>query len=1360
VRARACLPIAALLLFLTVPLPSPAATPIPIGGQVSGPGGVVPRDARALLIPVLPEAEAGGLELEGKTDPEPVASTPVTADGTFRLEAPEAGMWKVVVQVSGFVPQEHPLLPLVEETALAAVRLEKDLELEVRVSGPDGRPVPGARVQAVDKGSSRSRSTAWRVPVRVGLTDTQGVLVLPRGADEGLAVRAAAPGLPFVERKDVRSSSLALKLAAGRARDLRVVDAAGKPVAGVLVRVGEARWAAGRTSQDGLLPVPLAAGPKTLVTTVAADGRTASVYVEPAQDGKTGPRELRLPVAQALTGRIVSAADGRPVPGALVWAADPGAFRRAGADGAYRLDAAPGRELVLHGAAAGFFRAEGSWPVQVGERRAPTLALEPAQAVSGTVVDEQGRPVSGVEIKAGLQPGSRPRSPAGWSSGGTARTSAAGTFRIPTLFAGVAHELRLTRRGYAPATASVPPLEPGRPSSALRLVMRKGRTGSGRVVSQADQPVAGAQVVLEPEVSGDMMVRMSRGRDDAGRFEATADAGGRFEIPDLPPGTFNLTARGSGFAPITVPGLAVPEGGGAVDLGTVVLVKGVALEGFVAGSDGKPVEGAQVSVAAASADPFASFGQPDAPPAAITSQDGFFRVEDRRAGETVDVDVRRAGYAPGSAPGVQVPVEGPLRIVLRPTSVVEGRTVDPDGKPVPGARLFLNPTGPAAMGAGIVMFTTASMKEATSGDDGAFRVADVPPGSFELKAEASGRQMAEMSNLEVRAGQDLKGVEVVLPPGAVIEGRVLASGRPVPGAQVEPVEPETSMARMIIRSARATADGDGYYRLDGIAPGARTFQAESKGFRKAVRDLEVRAGGNALDFSLEAGVEITGRVVDDAGAPVAAALVVLREGWNSWDLPNDVSGPDGSFTLAGVADGTYRISAEKEGFARSEEGQEVTVAGSSVRGVEVKLATGGAIVGQLSGLDFTELSQVSVRVDDFHTGRVSPDGVYRIENVEPGERKVVASVRGARQTEGRVTLEPGEREARLDLEFKEGHLLTGQVLRNGEAARGENVALTGPGVAGRWSETDHEGRFRYEGLESGTYELEVMDRRGQTNHKESVELSGDRDLRIELHTVAIAGRTVDSMDKGPVAGVGVALLAPEGQKSQSFLRLEATTDSKGEFRLPDVPEGSWRVRAMLAGYAPAEVSVEVDAGSPVDDLEIPLQATEGVTLEVVLASGRPPDTVQTAVLDAAGRVVVAAGYPTGENGRVRISSVAPGTWELLLDADGSAPVSVPVTSPGNAGRVVLPLPGGLDLKVPALAGARLDAKVRLTGADGKLFRQPWGDAQPAFDLDGGARKFERLPPGIWKLDVTAADGRTWTGTTTVVPGGMAQVTLE
>jgi hypothetical protein len=122
--------------------------------------------------------------------------------------------------------------------------------------------------------------------------------------------------------------------------------------------------------------------------------------------------------------------------------------------------------------------------------------------------------------------------------------------------------------------------------------------------------------------------------------------------------------------------------------------------------------------------------------------------------------------------------------------------------------------------------------------------------------------------------------------------------------------------------------------------------------------------------------------------------------------------------------------------------------------------------------------------------------------------------------------------------------------------------------------------------------------------------------------------------------------------------------------------------------------------------------------------------------------------------------VAPGSWELLLDVDGAAPVSVSVRAPGHAGRVVLPSAGGLSLTVPALRAARIGAKVSLTDAAGKPYRFVWGKVLSVLDLDDGSVKIDRLAAGTWKLAVTADDGRTWTGTAVIIPGSKTEVALK
>lgn len=1356
-RLAACL----LVLLAFAPAAAfPAA--IPVHGRVTGPGGEPLPGARALLVPMVSFFEYGRLVLEGKTHPEPAASASADADGAFHLAAPEPGMWRVLVEAKGFVPMEQTLEPMLEETELPTVRLERDAGLQVRVTGQDGRPLAGARVRVAGDEPGRWLESPWRIPTRIALTDQAGLAVLPRASGERLNVRAGAAGHAPVGPREVSGGAMDLRLAAGRMRDLEVWNAAGRPLPGVVVRLGKVAWPVGRTSEAGILPVPIPEeGERDLLLT-AEDGRVLETVLQPPAREETGPQRLTLPDAETLPGKVVSAVDGRPLAGALVWLSrDPGAFRKTGPTGDFRLPVIPGKDASVGAAAAGFFPADVESTSRPGRaRRAPTLALEPALSVSGRVVDERGQGVPGVEIDAAHQPGAPLRSPNMFRSGGTLRSDPAGRFRIRNLAAEVGYRLRLSKRGFAPAEAEIPPLAPGRPASELRIVMRQGRAVFGRVLSPSQEPVAGARVTLRPAPSADLMTRLREAREPRPGYEAATNAGGRFEIADLPAGSFDLVVRGRGYAPLTVPGLSVPQGKGETDLGTVMLAPGVALEGFVVDAQGRPVEGAEVRVQeAGSTDRFAIIRDAEpGPPDALTGLDGSFTVEDRRASETVDVTASREGYVPGKAPGVQVPAEQPVRLVLQPASAVLGRVVGPDGKPIPQARVIVEEMA-ASNSPGLRITSFLQTRREITDQDGSFRIGGVAPGPIQIRALARGWQSAELANLEVPAGRDLKGVEIVLQPGARIEGQVLSPARrPVPGARVSLLQPRSGGVRPRAQVGGMT-DGEGRYLLEGVPPGAHSVAVEHGSYQRTVRDLDVRMGDNTLDITLEGGNQVSGRVVDESGAPVANVRIALLEGVRFANPPEGMSGPDGAFEISGVPDGTYRILADKEGYATRHDREPVTVAGASVTGLELRLSRGGSIVGQLSGLGLAELARVRVWArSEMSPGRVTPEGTYRIDNLEPGDWLVIARVPGTPlQTQGRVTLEPGAAEARLDLEFGGGLTLSGRVLRNGGPAAGQGVRLVGGAAAVHEAETDHEGRFRFGGLEAGSYELVLSSLRGEVRHRETLEIAADREVLIELRTADLAGRVLDSADSSPISGAAVTLVPVSGA-GEHDIPAETRTDSRGAFRLVGVAEGTWKVQAVAEGYGPGEVDVTVGGVLP-DDLDLRLQATEGLTLEALLPSGRPPGQVSLAVLDTAGRSMASGTYPVGENGRVRVSSVPPGTWEIVLDAPEAAPAVVSVTAPGHAGRVVLPPAGALRVRVPGLASDRTAATVTLTGADGRPFRLlGWnGGVRSSFDLHGGIWAQDRLPVGSWEVRVSTADGRSWTGRATVTPGGMAEV---
>ncbi len=1196
-------------------------------------------------------------------------------------------------------------------------------------------------------------------------------------------------------------------LAAGIPIRGRVLDAAGAPLAKARVRLVPLAsvYAAGRPKAEGkdepaavasaesgadggfLLEAP---GPGMWVVVVGggSDGKLApqEALAAPLTDELDLPavrlrRETGRPVPSVVWGppaavpspgkppagevavRVVSASDGRPLPGALVWwTADPGGFRRTDAQGAARLAVPVAEPFAVQAVARGFLIDEleirkAEEKLQEKPPKPLAFSLEPDLALTGVVVDEAGSPVAGAEIAPTVK--NRPHLPVGElmrvirNRGSLARSGPGGRFRLGGLIAGVDYELRVTKDGFAPSRvqAAAPDGAPGRPAAPLRLVLERGRSAFGKVLDPDRRPVAGAQVTLRTSVpAGPERFRAALRPENQDTFEAVTGADGRFDLRHLPAGRYDLTARGRGWAPLTVPSLGIPEAHRATDLGTLVLAPGVALEGSVVDSAGKPVEGAAIHLREPidNSFPFPLPG-PEEEPAALSGPDGFFRIEDLRAGSTVSLSVLRTGYMAGEAKGVRLPVDQPVRIALQEVGTLSGRVVDSDGEPVADIsvrvgfqqrHLFVRGSGSTPM-------------ESRSDPEGLFRIQDVPPGPVDLVAQASGWQPGTVAGLELRAGEDKRGIEIVLSPAAVLRGRVLApSGRAVPDAQVH-LAPEDRQSGLHMVST----DDEGRYELDSLPPGLRTLEASHPDHGMARRQVEVRVGDNAFDISLEAGNEVSGRVIDEAGTPVPGAQVWLaRAGGLPGPPMSTTSQSDGGFRFAAVVDGSYRTSVSKEGFAP--ESVPVTVAGGSIEGLELRLGRGGAIVGRIAGIEAAELARVQVVAWGQGTpagGRMEPDGSYRIDHLREGEWRVRAELPGTGlYAEGAVRLEPGVSEARLDLEMERGYELAGRVRKGGAPVAGETLGLEGPGRRRAVAETDADGRFRFSGLAAGSYHLRLEG----SPHEETVDLQGDREIVIDLPVAEVAGRVVDAADGKPLAGVTVQLIAADGTATRQRER----TDSRGVFILRGVAEGSWLLRAQADGYASAEAPVRVDDAGPSGEVELSLRATEGVALQVAVAAGALPRSLFYVVLDGAGRKAGDGTAAVGEAGRVRLSRVPQGGWQVLLLSEHTAATEITVTSPGDAGQVTLPPPCTLRVTVPALRDVQMPATLTLTGAGGRPFRALGRMGEPAtsWDLTRGIQTLHRVPPGAWQVQVTAADGRTWRATVTTVPGVEAEAVLE
>ncbi len=360
------------------------------------------------------------------------------------------------------------------------------------------------------------------------------------------------------------------------------------------------------------------------------------------------------------------------------------------------------------------------------------------------------------------------------------------------------------------------------------------------------------------------------------------------------------------------------------------------------------------------------------------------------------------------------------------------------------------------------------------------------------------------------------------------QGRVLdARERPVPQAVVFllPVEGPP---------VRAIADREGVFRVPDLPGGTYDLAVRGEGFAPlAVRGIPVPPEG-AVDLGtvlLQPGTELAGRVTGEDGEPVAGAAVRAEAGdpvaarlADLGEAPGATTGADGGFVIRGLRPGdTVALRVEHPDYAAGavlpgvhlagEEPVTVTVLrGSPPSGPKPTPKGGGArpphragegiLAGRILGLSFEELQRVEVRANSAEEERaavVDYTGAWRLERAAPGEWTVTARI-GEREARGRVRLASGKgATAALDLTFPGILVLSGTIQQSGDPVAGVWVEARrldgGPAVTGM---TDPEGRFRFEGLQAGEYEVSVERPGGRKPHRRTFELAGDRDMVLDL----------------------------------------------------------------------------------------------------------------------------------------------------------------------------------------------------------------------------------------------------------------------
>lgn len=1332
---------------LTAPPAVSAETSIAIRGTVLRADGSGLMGAEVELAPLPTAFETEAALLAGREPGAPVATAISDAVGHFTLVAPGPGVWQLRALADDHVPMRYPLLPLANGVVLPPVTLRPAVRTTISVLDGDGVPISGAGILAASADGSiwaQPEGHGWKAALRVGWTDATGQLHLPRARGERFDVWAHLGGhTAFASAKAVRDVSLVLRPTAAMAAQLAIREPGGSPAADVIAFFADTSWPLGRSDENGQLRLHGDLTTPVFLRLSSADGRTLSLDLEPG----AVPGAITLPPPDSLTGQVRDGG-GAALAGALVWAGhDPGRFTRTDASGRYVLPAGVAEEIRVQAHAAGFV-ARGRAFKSAAFGGEIVLVLPPALTLRGRVVDAAGGGVADAQLMAVVQ-GARPAMIRLDGAEARGETDSEGRFVLAGLTPGV-YSLTTNGAGFGTAAHAIELPNDGQ-QEALEIVLAAGRLVVGRVVDLEERPLEGIVVRLRATAGGE-----EEEEEDA--YTATSDADGIFKLHGLPGETLDVLARGRAVAPLAVRGVQVAPGSGPVDLGTLVLAPGASLAGRVVDPSGAVVAAAEVWIidTPEQAARWRREGV-EGEAGAVADAQGRFLAEGLEPGREVGLYVDGPGFLPTVAWGLTPPLAAPLEVTLLPAAQVHGEVVDEAGTPIAGAEISMHGAPPDdAAAAAKVAEADGRFYAATSDEEGRFTVEDVAVGAFQIEAYAAGFVPAPLQDLVIAEPREVAGPRFVLARGAVLTGQVMdANLEPVAGARVRLGRPQ------------GESDEEGRYQVAGIPPGRQAVEVFHPGFNRLYEALDIEPGGATVDFVLEGGHRVAGYVVDGSSLPVSEVVVILEPAdddgvGETYEAHSDA---EGAFSFAQVAEGGYRLQPHREGYAQAGPAEVVQVVGGPLEGLEVRVARGARIEGQILGLEFEQLAQVEVRAEAEGRrllGEVDYEGGYEISDLGVDDWTVIAYLPGGRrQARARVSIESGDGVVSRDLEFGNGFTLEGLVRYGGEPLTQARVQLRGHDVpVKRVVTTDLDGRFAVQDLAAGAYRISLVHSEERLFHNEDLALTEDREVVIDIDTAHLAGIVVDAVSGEPVADA-LVVLHQQLTGGETGSQITVPSNGDGRFSASRLSAGRYHLRALHDGYQPAEQEVEVAAGSAVEGLRVSLEPAAGLEVAVALAAGPPPQYITLWGHDGQGRTF-AETRPTYAEGLTVFPTLPAGDWNLLVGAAGGATVESRVAVPGEPLAVVLPPAGRLRVRVPALVESDSVGTLVVQAQDGQPFRYlAWGgELQQSWPVNAGRATVEGLPAGFWQLQVQGPGGEVYSGVAATTGGPDIEVELQ
>jgi len=571
---------------------------------------------------------------------------------------------------------------------------------------------------------------------------------------------------------------------------------------------------------------------------------------------------------------------------------------------------------------------------------------------------------------------------------------------------------------------------------------------------------------------------------------------------------------------------------------------GAAVSGVVVNNEGKPVAEAMVTLTQKyNAGTLLADYQKTERFETETDSKGRYRFRKLPANKDMNIWVYHGDYAPTQGPNFASLLDESQElppIVLKNGYAITGQVSDTNHNPL-SAKVQLRKQKNG--------FNRISAEEQRDEDralgrllevqadaSGNFSFSNVAEGIWILRADMEGFASSEVRPIACYENKSIAHQEVILDDEHHIAGRAVdENDEPIVNGlvNVSRVQP-----RPILTGTTRTLE-DGSFDVRGLAAGVYGLSVQAEGYTNGHAG-RVQADTETLVVVMQQKAGVTGRLTKPGGGPVAKfSLEVMRtrSGSKQYGMTGatyEFNSPDGTYTLDSLDPGTFILLARAPGLAATYSAP-FRIDREEVAGIDIPMKAGGVLLGQV--LDGSTHKPLAGAVLSLHGDEYNPDeidslfgaslgdpnnipnltattdknGMFRLDNSFPGTVQVLVShPKYLSKLVATTVIENSNNDLGAISIFQGGSIFGIARDKDGGMLTGGNINLSrkdGGNFFQKRATVDARGRFRFDGLKAGSYELVAYPPTNESmflfppeGDKKSVYVADGTDVEVELNS--------------------------------------------------------------------------------------------------------------------------------------------------------------------------------------------------------------------------------------------------------------------